>query len=159
MCERGASNFHRNRHMTAERLPCKNCSAMVLPTTTEVTNGLCMPCWRKQEREKQWQYRIIDSWKAAWIRTKRARVVFGIFVGLVLAAQCFLDLPNFAKFETYAPGRRHWRAMATPQEILGVSLFIGIPLVCILYGIRKNLFYVEIVAWMVWLISIVMYFI
>jgi len=31
-----------------QRVPCRECGAMILPTTSKVTGGLCMPCRRKQ---------------------------------------------------------------------------------------------------------------
>ena len=34
-----------------ERVPCQQCGAMVLPTTSEKTGGLCMPCFKKPQKE------------------------------------------------------------------------------------------------------------
>ena len=31
-----------------QRVPCRECGAMILPTTSKATGGLCMPCQRKQ---------------------------------------------------------------------------------------------------------------
>lgn len=34
--------------MSSERIPCQNCGAMILSATAQATNGICMPCHRRQ---------------------------------------------------------------------------------------------------------------
>ena len=34
-----------------DRVPCNQCEAMVLPATYERTDGLCMPCFKKPQKE------------------------------------------------------------------------------------------------------------
>ncbi len=39
--------------MTKEKIPCTLCSAMILPSTAEKTNGLCKPCYKKPTQKTQ----------------------------------------------------------------------------------------------------------
>lgn len=36
----------------ALRVPCKQCGALVLPSTASLTGGMCMPCFKKPERDQ-----------------------------------------------------------------------------------------------------------
>ncbi|NTV46381.1 MAG: hypothetical protein HGB11_07650 [Chlorobiales bacterium] len=35
------------------RIPCKRCSALILPTTANITGGLCMPCYKRKSGDTE----------------------------------------------------------------------------------------------------------
>ncbi|MDD1508909.1 DMP19 family protein [Pseudomonas sp. CNPSo 3701] len=56
----------------SEKLPCKTCGALILPTTALRTDGLCMPCKQgnreslEKSKERSRQQRAYDPQRAHW---------------------------------------------------------------------------------------------
>jgi Domain of unknown function (DUF4375) len=84
-----------------ERIPCTTCGALILPSTAERTNGLCMPCkggYRGTieaaiiRREKDKQYRASPAWKHWCSLVERVHKTPTGFAGLSLEEQRFFGL-------------------------------------------------------------------
>ena len=79
----------------SERYPCKKCGKMALPITLKVTEGLCMPCCRQQERETEEQRQLLLRQQAITIHETKAETRFFT----ECAAFCQLDCCGFDALE------------------------------------------------------------
>lgn len=48
-----------------QKMPCKNCNKLILPTTIKKTNGYCMPCYNEKEDNKILASRYIEKPKVS----------------------------------------------------------------------------------------------